>query len=173
MIENFIHTDAGRHLVRQFEETIPYLIKEGAIWPLPMMLLTDSKGVEFVHCDMPDHKAMDVFANAVKHPGVQAAILGIDRFGDPEMMQTEMHDVLSCVVYEKGSPLLASIRVREQFRFGIIEYHDQPRAVRKMNWSNRFWINEMRSELYRVVPDVILGQEGSVMFGPDMQRVIH
>lgn len=166
---NHIQTDAGHQLVRCFEEMLPHLIKDEGFYPLPMLVRTP-RGTEFVEVSMPDHKACEVFAKAVRHPEVEAAILGIDRYGDPEEMRTEMRDVLTCTLYEKGSPFESQVRMREQFRFGIIEYHVKPRAIRAINWANRFWIQEMRSELFRFVPDVILGESGQVMLGPDMQR---
>lgn len=168
---NYIHTQAGRKLIQEFEEALPHMIDERGIYPLPMMVLT-ARGIDVVKLELEDHQACDTFAKAVKHPEVEAAILGIDRYGDPAEMKTELHDVLTCTLYEKDNPLVAQIRVRDQFRFGIIEYKDSPRAVRKINWSNRFWIQEMKSELFRYVPDVILGQEGSVLMGPDMHRMV-
>jgi len=167
-------TDAGRMVIREFEAFTKSLIGTTGIWPLPLVVLT-ARGIDVRKMRVDDSKAYEIFLKACNHPEVQAAAFGLDRFEPEEEQQRQNHefqDVLTCVLYERSSFIsLEQIRIRDRFKFGAMYYHIQPRKVLPIDWTNRFWTNELQRELYQYVPDIVLGENGQVAMGPEMKRL--
>lgn len=152
---NQITSDSGHQLIREFEAVVPHLIKPEGIYPLPMMVLT-GRGIDVVEMKVSDRKAYEIFCKASASSEVLAAVFGRDCNGFPEQ-KVELDNVLACVLYEHPNSKLEIVRARDCFRYGIIEYHDKPRVVRRMNWQNQFWIDTCRSELSHYVPPCLWG----------------
>ncbi len=151
-------TDAGHKVIQQLEMDLSPQVKAKGIYPYPMVVYT-ARGFDLVSTRGTVSEVYDYFCKACSHPEVKAAVFGIDRTS-PEEMKTELKDVLSIVLYEKPPfALYETVRARECFKFGIIEYKHKPRVLRKINWEHTKWNNQIRTELYSFIPDCWFGDQ--------------
>ncbi len=154
MNNNAIQTEAGRVLAPYFESAVESLITKKGIYPFPMMVLT-ARSCERVKVDGLDVKALETFFRACANPGVQAAMIGLDRDVTTEQ-GLEGDSVLTCWLYERTNSAIALTQARDCFRFGVIAYRYKPRLVKPISWSNPFWQRQMRSEMEALIPNVIV-----------------
>lgn len=141
-------------LVEHFEKYIASVIDKKGIWP-HAMVVEKADGTMSMHAlDLNPDQCWMHFINATTlDKAVSAAIMGLDRTTRPGQ-GTEFADVLTCVLYEP-SPAL-EYRVRDQFRFGVINYQHEPRIVRPMDWNNEFWNRQLRAELSSFLPPLVI-----------------
>lgn len=72
---------------------------------------------------------------APDRPAVQELVFGLDRSTKPGQ-GTEFADVLTLLHYDGKT-----------WTPGVINYQDQPRVVRPIDWDNPFWNAQLRKEL--------------------------
>ena len=168
-------TDTTNKLIESFESLIKASISVTGIWPLPLVVATP-QGFKYRQLKVEDKVALSTFFRVCGHPDVSAAMVGLDRFDpEPEKHRTEFKDILTCVLFEHAevSPLsIAPVRLRECFRYGIIEYHYHPRAQRPMEWTNKFWNDLMKYEVSAFIPDLVIGEDNRISMGSNMKRLV-
>lgn len=157
-------TKAGEEIVRQFQLYLKECIGQHGFFPLPMMVLSGDGKLDPVELNMSDRGAMNTFCRAASHENTKATIVGIDRKISEDQahrQRLETTDFLTVCLYERASvAIVQSIRVRDMFKFGVVEYNFQPRLIRPVRWDNLYWIDSMKSQLNMYIPDVILGSAG-------------
>lgn len=143
-------------VVESFESYIPNLIDNKGIHPAPMVVLLDEDRWELQALDLDFDQILQHFCTRIIDSEVAAAIVGIDRTTRPGQ-GTEFADVLTCILYERADSSILEVRVRDQFRYGVINYQHKPRIVRPIDWDNSFWNEQLRRELFQFIPSLVIG----------------
>jgi len=73
-------------------------------------------------------------------------MLGLDRTTKPGQ-GTEFADVLTCVLWDAQKDEFTAKEWREWLKIGVINYQNEPRIVRPIDWDNEYWNGRFKEEL--------------------------
>lgn len=131
-------------LVDTFYKMATGVIDEMGIFPLPMVAIRKDGTLEVDALATTSAEAWEVFLKKIVKKQVDAIILGIDRT-TKDGQGTEFADVLTCSLWVAREDWTEAGKWREWFKFGVLNYQNEPRVVRPIDWRNEFW-NRMLTE---------------------------
>jgi hypothetical protein len=139
-------TEDGMKVIEAFESWCESSVDEKGIYPLPMVSLLKDGTLEMGALAVSAPEAYEAFFRKIVKREVKAVIFGLDRTTKPGQ-GTEFADVLTCVLWTEGKDDWGSGEWREWLRVGVINYQNEPRVIRPIDWKNEFWDEMVRSEM--------------------------
>lgn len=154
-----------------FMRLVESSIDEKGIYPPHMIMMRSDGTFDLAALAIEPMQGMQMFAaktlmtlpmdvSKIEKPNIkagseyQSVIYGLDRYTRADQ-GTEFASVLTCWLFERDdtSPVL---NIRDQYRFGVINYQHEPRIVRPMDFNNEFWNAHLREELFQFVPAITI-----------------
>jgi hypothetical protein len=135
-----------RKAVEAFEQFCSGAVDEKGIYPFPMVSILTDGTMEMAALAIPPKDAIEQFMRKIVKREAKAVIIGLDRMTKPGQ-GTEFADVLTCVLWEAQKDEFGPGEWREWFKVGVINYQNEPRIVRPIDWENEFWDKAFRDEL--------------------------
>ncbi len=150
-----LEDEMSENLIETFEKYVEGCIDVEGVYPLPMVAIDADSKTTISAIALNGDKAIDEFMNQICFKSVKEIILGLDR-STRQGQGTEFADVLTCFYWkdrgdEKDIPE-AEKNWCNWFKVGVINYQNEPRIVRKMDWSNEFWNEKLHAEIRALRP---------------------
>jgi hypothetical protein len=140
-------TEEAKKVVEAFEHYCSNAVDEKGIYPLPMVAIKNDGSMEMSAMAVSAPEAIEEFMRKiVVKREVKAIMLGLDRTTKPGQ-GTEFADVLTCVLWDAQKDDFGPGEWREWFKVGVINYQNEPRIIRPIDWENEFWKNHFKEEL--------------------------
>lgn len=127
---------------------------DNGIYP-HQMVMGKSDGHDIAALALNPEQAMKAFIlQCIKDSTYHTVIMGLDRYTLPEQ-GNEFDSVVTVFIFERDmtSPVF---NVRDQFKFGVINYRVDPRTIRALDYENAYWNKRMAEELFAFLPSLRL-----------------
>lgn len=132
--------------VEMFEHYCSNAVDEKGIYPFPMVAIKMDGTIEMSALALPGTEAREQFLRKIVKREAKVVMFGIDRTTKPGQ-GTEFADVFTCALWEARKDEFGPGEWREWIRIGVINYQNDPRVVRPIDWENEFWNKRFKAEL--------------------------
>ena len=139
-------TEEAKKVVDAFEQWCSTAVDEKGIYPFPMIAITNDGTMEVSALAVSATEAIEHFMKKIVKREVKAIMFGLDRTTNPGQ-GTEFADVLTCALWEARKDEFGSGEWREWLTIGVVNYQNEPRIVRPIDWKNEFWNKKLKEEL--------------------------
>lgn len=141
-----VNPDVEKKVVDVFYETAVAGIDEKGIFPLPLVAMQKDGTLLLESLAINPEETYHVFIRKIVKNEVDAIMLGLDRT-TKEGQGTEFADVLTCVFWSAQDDWTEPGAWRKWLKFAVVNYQNEPRIARPLDWSNEFWAKHMGEEL--------------------------
>ena len=132
--------------VEVFEQWCSTAVDEKGIYPFPMVAITKDGATEMSALALSPREAIEQFMRKIVKREVKVIMLGLDRTTKPGQ-GTEFADVLTCALWEAQKDEFGPGEWRDWIKVGVINYQNEPRVVRPIDWENAYWDKTIKAEL--------------------------
>lgn len=136
----------SRKVVEAFEQWCSTAVDEKGIYPFPMIAIANDGTMEVSALAVSPTEAIEHFMKKIVKREVKAIMFGLDRTTKPGQ-GTEFADVLTCALWEARKDEFGPGEWREWLTVGVVNYQNEPRIVRPIDWGNAFWNEKLKEEL--------------------------
>ncbi len=137
------------NLVEMFEHVISLSIDERGVYPQQGIVMNFKDELQINALALTPEEIHRWFWGEVS-AGASEVIFGLDRT-TKEGQGTEFSDVLTCCHWSEAF-IDENVNWGQAFRIGVINYQNEPRIVRPMDWDNEFWKKQMTKEILAFRP---------------------
>lgn len=138
-----------------YASTVESVIDESGVYPHQAIAVRDDGSMQMMALDVDIHTWSRLFWENVQGPNT-AVIFGLDMRTMPDQ-GTEFADALVFVHWQRDPD--KKLADPSCFRTGVINYQNEPRIVRPIDWDNSHWQHWMRSWLQKTRPAFLVRLE--------------
>ena len=136
------------NVTTRFFEYVEEMIGDEGVYPYPGIALMPDGKIEIAALAIEPSGVFRWFWDMVSIKGAVECMTGLDRT-TREGQGTEFNDILTCWCWKEG---LDGKPWNKSFRVAVINYQNEPRIVRPLDWDNKFWNSRIAAEVSASAP---------------------
>jgi len=141
-----VDPEVEKKVIDVFYQTAIGGIDEKGIFPFPLVAMQKDGTLLLESLAIAGEEAYHVFLKKIVKKEVDAIMFGLDRT-TKEGQGTEFSDVLSCVFWSAQEEWTEPGAWRKWLKIAVLNYQNEPRITRPLDWNNECWTKMVTSEL--------------------------